>query len=810
MNGKNNNIDDFFDISDDGITEEINITNEFNISQEEINVKQMKQNKQHKENKVKNKTKENKNKEPKNKKTNKLLKIEVAIALVILAIVFVPKFTITGIKSTGESVIEGHTISEVSTMLFEVKNKGFRDVSNETIWFVNDNEYIKHTNSTTVQVAWFKWGENSIIAKNGADTVEYKVVLQKGLSETDELHSKLSMMFDYPDICFMKYNKYEKLDSETLNNMVFNYSDTVRYNDGFMKTIQETKGVLLETTEKLGYSLELSEPIRLSKNYLNRMSIEVTGDWENVKEAALTFSLGDTLSESVNVYKYKDGKEEMIDKSTITYLNSKISFPITDSAIYFLRDSNELQLDNTELFNNYNIDIINISTNSRILMNEKQSTETEQTVPTEQAEQTIDVSEQEKMNECINSYTDIINTLIDEAKDISQFKVKLSEIVYTTNTFAIVGSNNSNTQKCNEKSVEVILSENIEKRLAGCYQNKSILIIDAKNANESQLDDVNKLLLRFVAYYTNFDTSIFIITDNKYDVKDRFDESLNIKYIKEKDEIKQYSKQVNATMKSGKALDITYKQNNNLIKAKAYNIIDSGFEFGKDNMNKNCTFNNEIQASNSFGQCLLNKLVYEKSLNGEMFKTGNCLNSNIDEFKDTMKLEPSRAGSSITDTDISKIYEEGLYSTSINTDGLVDMLSLSQLNSFDENLVNLQLFEDNSCSSFAITEIYKRMTDGSTLLANIKCGYGNETILITGISQDSLDLNKFYIHFYNPMESDKECIGILTANRGLYDDIKIGYYYDFYYEDSIGIFNEISLVNKIVIYNGDIRYSEMF
>ena len=162
----------------------------------------------------------------------------------------------------------------------------------------------------------------------------------------------------------------------------------------------------------------------------------------------------------------------------------------------------------------------------------------------------------------------------------------------------------------------------------------------------------------------------------------------------------------------------------------------------------------------------------------------------------------------LKDSDIESMYRGGINSANYDLSIPISMLSLSQLENFLGNFIELPGFDTKS-SNGIIQLMYNELYLNNPILGVVKNTYGSSTILITAIDKSIDEQGTYFIHFYDPMNPTEDCIGKLNIFVGVNGN-SIGYGYDFEYMYDKLKYSDLAIVNNLIVYNSEVRYQEKF
>lgn len=721
----------------------------------------------------------------------------IAVALIIVMVLISSgKIAVgkSGIKLHGDNLIEGLTYTELSNMLFKVDNKNSKDVSIDTIWLLNDTEIARGTNSTRLDMSLIHWGMNELIAVNGDDNIKYRIDFQKFQTDKDKIHNMLSMMVSYPDECFVSGVEYKDAVPSVINDIAKLRYNAKTYSNGLIETTQSYGTTDLITIEDQALSLFIEAPLEVDKSFIESSAVTVGGNWDKVSSAELSFEQGDASLNCFKVLLYKNGESSIIDPSTYHTYNGKVLVPIKESGTYVVKSDPLIDYD--KLYNNIRVCYFKLDSN---LSN---NTDTNDKL----------VDKPENSNIVTNNKPKYLDDFISKIKNISEIKNNNIQLNLRVSEYydGILTIDDENIDISDCESFQDIFDIAISTDKLNTFTDNLVIIADFSNLNlqdtRSMLNVLNRAasktngsLVNIIAYgssinglssITNIDKKIRIIeVESEQDILDDY-----IISVLSLDKI------------PGLAKTITY----NGTEYNVVSIVDSGFSISNNGYNKECSFNNTLKGSNSFGQCLLSKLIYTHLFTKDMVSTSECLYdrailNNPDYGFDGSAYQQYAI---LKDSDIENMMQNGINYADSDLSVPISMLSISQLDNFLNNFIELSGFEAKN-STDVIQLMYNELYQNNPILGIVKNTYGSSTILITAIDKSIDEQGTYFIHFYDPMNQTEDCIGKLNIFVGVNNN-SIGFGYNFEYMYDGLKYTDLAIVKNITIYNSEVRYQEKF
>ena len=342
----------------------------------------------------------------------------------------------------------------------------------------------------------------------------------------------------------------------------------------------------------------------------------------------------------------------------------------------------------------------------------------------------------------------------------------------------------------------------------------NVLLFDLSQASNSQVTDLMGLLAELGDYKTSQEIHVIALGAKVNNLANIVKLPSNIK-VYEVDSLTFASKLVGKIQskymtESGAVTEITFDE-----QPQSVNIVaDSGFEIGEHSYSGKCTFNENLQISNSFGQALLSKLVYTQGLTPAMFSDSYPILEDAEQCGlPGLNLNLTFVTPGISKDDIQNIYLGGtqtLNELGDKAQQMVDILSLSQINDYYESLIYpSDITQTGEGYTYFFEKIAEKLRSSTPVMANVQCKYGSSTVLITKLYQEQ-GSGTFYIGMYNPLIPEEEQIAKLETFVGVMNDTAVGFGYTFEYEFDGITYDDISFLNHLEVYGDGLQYTESF
>ena len=709
----------------------------------------------------------------------------------------------SGIKMHGDKFYTEYTYSQLQVTEFKVDNKNARDVSKNTVWTLNNQPLNSGTNSVYLDMELMQWGDNLLTATNGEDVVTYVINLRKFQSDIDEIHNLLSMMVDYPSDFYNYGIQYNECDQYQIDEIArYVYRATV-HEDNSVTTVQKYNDIKLEVKEDLAYSLQIEKCSELSSAYTGEQAVAIHGDWGYVHSAKLIFPIDRNYKDAFQVIHYSSNGLEVLDKNTYTYYNGNMIVPINGDGEYFAKIAYNVDFSKPNAY--YNLMYFEISEDMPILYNEVSHINE-------------DGSEREYFPSVIdgdttgfsNSYTDKINKIAEDAKLKANVSLDINKTIFNGNKLLVIGSEgevrNYNIEECSfTQAMWLAINRDIENQ----YLRNTVLLIDFSSASFSQIQSIMMSVKELGEFFDTSNIHIIAIGNTTKNMKSLVEMPSNVKMyeIDELDRVDNMIDIINSDIEAGKVDTIKLRSGE---EAEVYIAADCGFDIMTDGINTKCTFNEELQGSNSFGQNLVCKLVYLNRLK-ESLVTGNIRDFNESDYDGYLDLRLNEALThcGLYKSNIDEIYKNGINSGSSYLVNTIHNLTMVQLNTIDNSLIDLTYFNRDNPNDKAIVQLIDKIKSGEPVMAFIENSFGSTSILINRIDRDVGNVNKFYIHFYDPNNPTEDNIATLTYFRGISDTNNIGFGYDFDYTRDIEYTN-LAVMGSIEFESEEDYYIESY
>ena len=694
-----------------------------------------------------------------------------------------------GIKPNMPLEISGYTISEINNIQFTVDNKSAKDVSDSTVWYLNGVQINSGTNSTYVNINDLNWGDNSVKAVNNEDTIEYKLVVERGVSDTDQLHTMLSMSTKYSDGWYETGETFETVDKDTMTSLVKQKYNCIDYGNGYVKTSQEYKNglITLETTETEVYSLSLGYPLQLPKEFAGDYAVYVTGNWDAVDSATISFDLKGESKDSFTAVTYKNNKVVKISNDKQYYSNGRIIIDVNSSGIYMLRRSD---IESGNLHIRYDIAILDLA-ESDVINTDKLAAEPK-------------LSPGDKSKKLNTEYYDsLVGNLIDSAEEMTKVKIEPNILTWGNKTAMLDKNGSTYIRDYTESSVEEALLTLFDSEKDSIYQKLGLMLIDASELSNNQIKELAKLISKVSGY--DIYSMKFIVVGSKIDNIRSLVEMPDDTIIYELDTMNEANsilEGINSWLSAGSNQMLsTIDESGNTIENKVITLADSLFSVETDGLSINTSISPYTSTGNSYGQALLAKLAFNSEFNSSFVSSTDCIRDKS-ALPDGIEISFPSVGVVLKSEDIESINSGGInrMDSELITN-IANMLDISQYN-YNGGLFNSfsTIQQDNGYTNI-VEKLVDKINEEGPILATVGSNFGDMTVLITAISQDATDNSIFYLHLYNPLKPGIEEVAKLIMHRGVSTSNSIGYGYTFEYKCNGFILDKINLIDRISIYS---------
>lgn len=758
-----------------------------------------------------------------------------------------------GIQAVGPTVLEGLTISQIDGMQLSVANKSLKDVSGNTTWTINDNPKATDSKSITLKVGDITWGDNIIKAVNGEETITYILKLYKAIDTKDRLHNQLSMLLDYPDASFKQSLVYNQASIEEIDQVVRDNYDVMVYDNGTVKTKQVYEGAILETTESKAYSLRLNKPLQLSNQFYGDFGVEVSGTFDGVEEATLTFDLSEVGTREVVVYKVVGYDFQVLEEGDWYYYNGNIVIKVTSPGVYIVKPKVD-GVDYSELYNLYTIYVIKPDPHLSSAYNPIEpsgagtagTTEPEgagaepaepmepvpevSQAPTEVVEPSIAPSEatepiettepngeveptdqpimtQEAPGLNMSYYVTSVDKLLAKVLNSSDIPLQSKMITYEggiEDTYLdIVSATNypGEIASISSTGLSDTLTRGIKgERRVNYYTRNALIMVDLSNLDFDTCQYVAKTLSDLVTKQSTYDFNIVFMGASVSGISALADFSSNNVKIYETTSFNFTNAMVDSLTSNlqtaSKSIQVDGESQN------VVTVADSRFSFGVNNCVLPVSFNKELQAGDSYGQVLLTKLAYSGLFESAMVDGKGILYSNEVILPNT-SIETGRTGVLPSEKTIDKINSGILAELSdleeLDIKKIIHELSISQMNSLADSLL-----PPSGTATSWIESMSNSLSDMKPIQMVIRSDLGSQSVLLTKISQSIDNPSRYFLHLYDPISHDSERIAILDTGLGVNEGgNQVGSVYNFSYTNSVNTFDRVYIVETIKLYNGE-------
>lgn len=693
-------------------------------------------------------------------------------------------FGAQGIQANMETNISGKTISELSEMTLTVANVSRRDSSPNTSWKIGEKTFSIGSNNCKLIVEMLSWGDNKIVAENGDTKVEFNINIEKTTNTDDKLHALLSSLDNPNDSWYEACEKYELTSSDDI--LGSTVSGIHKNEDGNYVTQYELKdnSIIINVTESKPLSLAIGKPISLPESLLCYDSVQVYGNFEDVISAEIEFKSNLYASDEVTLYKIVNMKMKQLTSSEFRYYNGSFIVNVKEPAI-FIMVPKTVELENLI---SYSIGFIDLGEKDEISFVERKGNKGN-LAPANISKAMTDGAYMEAFNGIQNDATeiatdDIVFTLMTWKNGISMLN---KEDIIQVRDYSNSGL---------ENAIATMMELNNYK------SNNMLLVIDMTDIDYNKMSKIAKLFSKL----SNDDINItgYLINCDNYNIRDYAKISDNVRLIyRHMDDVNFNSiiediDEINFNISLGSEVESSVDG----IERKMVKLVDYGIKFNNDNViSDGCRFDDLNDTGYSFGQSLFTKLAINKQLKTTMFNASDYLSNDNTETVDTSKcsVNPTIASEeqlSMNSGALSKINENTLVS-------MCNILNLAKYNGGAQSLVPMNHFEYDYTYTYFADRLLNELRTSGPLLAAVKCDYGIQYVLLTGLSQDSNNPSKFYVDIYNPAYPGEKHTAELSSIFGVSSDTgEIGRCAQFIYRPSTDVpfeFNEIYLVSNINI-----------
>lgn len=715
-------------------------------------------------------------------------------------------FTEPGITANMELSVVGRTLSELAAMEFTVANKNNKDVSADTKWSLNNILISQGYNRTKIDVSKLDWGSNYLEAMNGDDKVVFLIELEKDFNSSDITHRIMSAMNEYGDGWYETGESYIDSTNEEITNLVKASYDSIDYGNGALLTRQKFRGgmVSLETTETVTYSLKMGYPLYLPDTLANDYAVEVSGNWDNVNEARLQFDLNGTSQEEWVAVRYKNGKLYTMPKDDVTYSNGKLSVKISQDGIYMLRPA---YLDNSNLVTRYDIAIFELY-DTDIIRTSDLTTE-----PTlSQADASAQLSTE--------FYTELLNKIYDDAESKSNAEIQFNLLTWYRNVAMLNKDGIKFIRNYSASSVEESLKTLLDKIQTNIYQKFGLVIFDISSLSDGKVKQVAELIAEYSNFVT-YDMRFIVISETDRNLRSlaEIPSDVSLYEVNNSNEAKSLISSINSGFNRGSIVTVnpgndsllgsnsetgeqtTTQENSSEISARI--LYDTGFNPETNGLSAGTGISSFTNLNNTFGVGLLSKLAYNSRFSAELIAEKNCLRdgySTVDGV--TINLPTITPTVNSTNVELINSGEGNTLDTTLLTD-IANMLDLSQFNYSGGMLKAVSSYDQDGGYTYFIEKLIDKMKVSGPVLANLKCGFGSSTVLITKVSQDQSDMTKFYLHIFQPFNPGVEDIVELKFYTGISTSNKIGYGCTVSYTFGGTKFNSLSIIDEVSIFQNN-------
>ena len=700
----------------------------------------------------------------------------LAVVFALIVVLFIGKIigdqtdpNRSGIKAVDDTYIMGLTYSQLSGKTFKVTNTNRVDMASQATWFLNGTD-IGSGASCNLDMNYMKWGENLLTAVTPANSVEFTIQLEKGQS-SDEVHNLMSMMIDYPDEWYVTGDKYSTISYSDAIALARADTKSVVYNDNYLEQHIVCGDVELIYCTPTGYNLNLFDVSKESPSIFTETVVDVYGSWENVVSVSLAFKSPYGYIGSYIAYKYDPltQKIEKLPSDNVRLFNKSVYVDIYESGCYtILPEHIDISNVNFDDIKQYNVVYAAIAMG------------TYETVVS-------------------SNRADIIDDIIlDNYENFNH--VKVSDLVGTEPMGLI--------NKVMKISNSPLLAGN------------NVIVLDF---SEVGFIEANTFLTVINDYwYDTFDTMI-VINCPIVNLKSIMNINSDIIEVQNSNLAMQEIEKIanRKTFESpSEFYNIQYDGND----IQVLTVADSGFDVSKHGYNLGCTFNEELQGSESYGCALFSKLIFTGDMRADFVNEKEYL-----PYEDYGSILPGcnikdyNVPSNITSMDVKALIENGLNNTNLQISEVgkksaIYILTLQQLNNTNQVYKSFDSIPQNGSPSYIVEYISEKMAETGPVLANISNSYGDSTVLITkvtrakdkviSLNEDEMPKIVYYIHMYDPLNPSGEQIAKLEVSLGNIG-LNIGYHYEFEYKGSLIEYSDMSIIDSVTVAeNKEISYSE--
>ena len=764
-----------------------------------------------------------------------LLVITIMLSLTYVNLT-VGLFEEPGIEANMEDTITGKTISELSMMEFTVANKSRRDVSANTVWTLNNTLISQGSNSTMLDIDLLQWGLNYLVATNGEDSVTYSVDLSKSISDTDQVHTMLSMITPYGEGWYSTGESFTATSAEDMSDIVKANYNNVDYGNGTMLTEQKFRNgiITLETTESQVYSLSMGYPMYLPESFANDYAVQVSGNWDNVHSARLLFDLQGTNRENWVAVKYRNGKITTVTSSDVSYSNGKLAVNINQDGVYMLRST---YYDNSNLITQYDIAILELYDTDVILTDD---------LAVEPSLQPADSASQLSTE----FYTELLNRISDDAEEKSQVELQLNLLTWYRNTAMLNKDGTRFIRDYTNSSVQAAIESLLDRDRTKTFQKLALIIMDVSQLSNTQLSKVAHLI-SMIDNFEFYQTKFILVGDNAKDIRTMADiENDAVIYVlSNANDAKSLIPALTSSLLPGSTTTVNLSNTSGTIQASgtgentveseigtangtgstgattpagtagtttptgtdgagaseantatATILVDTGFDLATNGAIVGVGLSDYTNASNSFGASLLSKLAFTSAFDQKLVASVQWMREGAEIPEGMVAVQPTLAP--VVTPDLTQAINTGSINEleEVDIKPLIDLLDLSQFNYSGSLFETINKYKQDGGYTFFIEDLVEKMRIYGPIPAVIDCNFGGSTVLITKVSQDTTDLTKFYLHIYQPFTPGIEGIITIDFFMGKAPSNALGYGYDMTYSLNGIKFNRLSIVSQLNIF----------
>ena len=699
-----------------------------------------------------------------------------------------------GIEISGESYISGLTIMEIVNRPFEVLNRTKTDVSRDTIWMLNNSELDRGTNTVYLPSSRLKFGDNKLIAYNHEDVVEYTINIEKGISDSDSLHTTLSLLTD-TDVSEVKdTSKYVIYPGNQFNDYASNSSKCLRRSDGYYETVQRYGNFTVSVVEKNPFSVALMNP-GVELGFAN--VVEIGGSFENVASCEVRFYDNDIgLLDNFVPAVYRDNAIEPLSEESYYEYNSGYSFKITSPGVYAIVDSFFTTLEDKTVKNKYNIVSITITDNMYEGSDILNTVDSDDTVETE-TENTA-ISHTNNAIEESDLVTDIRNLITSDAMQLANNELQVVDIKVSDNYVL-----------CNDNLIEA--NGNDIATTVGKFMSSGsplTIIVDFNQCNLGYMQSIIDTLSQIAIGSDYKRVSVIALNSKVSNLESLQSDADNIKFYtpSNPEDINDYLFYINSGIGAQNVtISIEGKE------VDAYKIADSGIKIGNHTYTGSCDFNSALDFGNWYGLILLTRLGYEGKFSPSMVFGSNVVNLeddslfNLDKLIQAGEINGVSVNSATTELINSGKFNE-VDSSTIND--ISRILSLNIINDIRYGITDINCFCDERSSSASIDKLSDLINRYGPIPVCMESSYGCEVALVTSIYRSTENDTTYYIGLYDPLSPEDTQYAYYSLKHAISDsDDSIGWAGEFVYNTNYNAsFYSLSLMNHISVFNDGLYY----